>query len=109
MTRKLGKPPNSMHLPFGIRGLKNSGATQPPFGFGGHSDCRNLGPGFHAACKTKEEVTMLWKRLSAGGSVLMELGAYPFSEKFGWVQDRFGLSWQLIFAGEEPNKEGTLK
>jgi predicted 3-demethylubiquinone-9 3-methyltransferase (glyoxalase superfamily) len=38
----------------------------------------------------------LWARLGEGGQVLLELGAYPFSDKYGWVQDRFGLSWQLI-------------
>ena len=32
----------------------------------------------------------------------MELGAYPFSERFGWTQDRFGLSWQLMFMGDYP-------
>ena len=29
----------------------------------------------------------------------MELGAYPFSERYGWVQDRYGLSWQIFYAG----------
>ena len=53
---------------------------------------------FHVTCKTKEEVDALWKKLSHGGQVLMELGAYPFSERFGWVQDQYGLSWQLIYA-----------
>lgn len=45
-----------------------------------------------------------WARLSEGGSVLMPLGEYPFSKRFGWLQDRYGLSWQLILtdpAGEE--------
>ncbi len=46
-------------------------------------------------CTTEEQVDALWKKLSAGGKVLMELRKYPFSEKFGWVADRFGLTWQL--------------
>jgi len=55
---------------------------------------------FVAACQTKDEVERLWRALSEGGSVLMELGAYAFSEQFGWLQDRFGLSWQIMLAGE---------
>jgi predicted 3-demethylubiquinone-9 3-methyltransferase (glyoxalase superfamily) len=35
----------------------------------------------------------------------MELGEYPFSEKFGWTQDRYGLSWQVIFAGKSEIKQ----
>ena len=54
---------------------------------------------FLVACKTKEEVDALWGQLSKGGSALMELGKYPFSERYGWVQDRYGLSWQLMFTG----------
>ena len=53
---------------------------------------------FHARCKTVDEVDALWGPLSAGGAVLMELGEYPFSKRYGWVQDRYGLSWQIIFA-----------
>ena len=44
----------------------------------------------------------LYKRLSAGG-VLMELGEYPFSQRYAWVRDRFGMTWQLMLtdpAGE---------
>lgn len=33
--------------------------------------------------------------LSAGGSVLMEPGAYPFAQRYAWFDDRFGVSWQL--------------
>ena len=35
---------------------------------------------FHVKCKTKDEVDAIWEKLSDGGKVLMELGAYPFSE-----------------------------
>ena len=38
----------------------------------------------------------IWEQLVVGGSVLMPLDAYPFSKRYGWVQDRFGVSWQLI-------------
>jgi predicted 3-demethylubiquinone-9 3-methyltransferase (glyoxalase superfamily) len=55
---------------------------------------------FHVKCKTKHEVDSLWGKLSVGGKVLMELGQYPWSERYGWLQDRYGLSWQLIFAGD---------
>lgn len=57
---------------------------------------------FLVACETKEEVDALWSELSSGGTVLMELGAYPFSEHFGWTQDRYGLSWQVMYAGGRP-------
>ncbi len=52
---------------------------------------------FQVFCKTKEEVDRIWKKLSQGGEVLMELGAYPFSERYGWIQDRYGLSWQILY------------
>lgn len=54
------------------------------------------------ACETKDEVDELWAKLSKGGSTLMELGSYPFSERYGWTQDRYGLSWQLMYAGQRP-------
>jgi predicted 3-demethylubiquinone-9 3-methyltransferase (glyoxalase superfamily) len=60
---------------------------------------------FHVKCGTKDEVDALWKKLSKGGTVLMELGEYPFSEKYGWIQDKYGLSWQLIFVGESEIKQ----
>jgi predicted 3-demethylubiquinone-9 3-methyltransferase (glyoxalase superfamily) len=63
---------------------------------------------FLVACQTKEEVEALWRELSKGGSVLMELGKYPFSEKYGWVQDRYGLSWQLMFAGDREIRQKVI-
>lgn len=54
---------------------------------------------FLVACSSKEEVDAMWAKLSDGGTVLMELGEYPFSERYGWTQDRYGLSWQIGFMG----------
>lgn len=48
------------------------------------------------ACYSIEEVNTKWKALLEGGTELMPLGEYPFSKWYGWVQDRYGLSWQLM-------------
>ncbi|KAA9030614.1 VOC family protein [Niallia endozanthoxylica] len=48
------------------------------------------------ACDSVEEVNTKWKALSEGGTELMALGEYPFCKWYGWVQDRYGLSWQLM-------------
>jgi predicted 3-demethylubiquinone-9 3-methyltransferase (glyoxalase superfamily) len=63
---------------------------------------------FLVACSTKEEVDALWKKLSEGGTVLMELGEYPFSERYGWVQDKYGLSWQVVFMGDRKIKQRII-
>ena len=47
-------------------------------------------------CATAAETALYWDRLSDGGTVLMPLDTYPFSERYGWVQDRFGVSWQIM-------------
>ena len=59
---------------------------------------------FFVVCKTKEEVDAFWEKLSEGGTALMELGEYPFSEKYGWVQDKYGLSWQVGYMGDHEIK-----
>jgi len=46
-------------------------------------------------CGTEAEIDGLFEKLSHAGQVLMPLDRYPFSEKFAWVSDRFGVSWQL--------------
>ena len=55
---------------------------------------------FLVACRTRDEVKSLWSGLSPGGAPLMDLGEYPFSELYGWMADRYGLSWQVMFFGE---------
>ena len=44
----------------------------------------------------RQRLDEAWAKLSQGGTPLMPLGAYPFSERYGWIQDKYGLSWQLI-------------
>jgi predicted 3-demethylubiquinone-9 3-methyltransferase (glyoxalase superfamily) len=56
---------------------------------------------FMVGCESKEEIDGMWQKLSEGGSVLMALDKYPFAERYGWVQDRFGVSWQLMQSHQE--------
>jgi len=63
---------------------------------------------FLVACTTKVEVDALWGKLSKGGSALMELGEYPFSEKYGWVQDRYGISWQVMLMGDRKIRQKII-
>ena len=58
------------------------------------------------ACSSPEEVDILHSRLSQGGIQLMPLGEYPFSRRYVWLQDKYGLSWQLMLdeAVEEHQK-----
>ena len=53
---------------------------------------------FFMECADEGEIDRLATALSEGGAVLMPLGAYPFAARYAWVQDRFGLSWQLMLA-----------
>jgi len=46
----------------------------------------------------RKNLDALWEKLSAGGCALMPLDKYPFSEHYGWVADKYGLSWQLILS-----------
>jgi predicted 3-demethylubiquinone-9 3-methyltransferase (glyoxalase superfamily) len=67
--------------------------------------CLNGGPeftinpsiSFFVVCETSEEIEKVWNTLLEGGSVLMPLDKYEWSTKYGWLQDRFGVSWQLSF------------
>jgi len=49
----------------------------------------------------RKRIDEVWEKLSNGGKVMMEIGEYPFSKRYGWIQDKYGLSWQLIFTNPE--------
>ncbi|MBK8983826.1 MAG: VOC family protein [Ignavibacteria bacterium] len=71
--------------------------------------CLNGGPhfklnpsiSFFVVCETEKETDEVWAKLTDEGSVLIPLDKYEWSDKYGWVQDRFGVSWQLSFGKME--------
>ena len=76
----------------------------------------NGGPTYHptpsisftVSCDTVEEIDRAWAALSDGGKPMMELNKYPWSERYGWIEDRFGVSWQLTLAKEHRPIAPTL-
>jgi predicted 3-demethylubiquinone-9 3-methyltransferase (glyoxalase superfamily) len=50
---------------------------------------------FFVVCETIEETEHLWQGLCNGGNILMSLDKYDWSEKYGWVADRYGVNWQI--------------
>jgi len=81
-----------MHATFSLTGQQfmciDSSAAQHDFTF-------TPAISLYVTCATEGEIERLFEKLSEGGQVLMPLAAYPFSPKFSWVADRFGVSWQL--------------
>jgi predicted 3-demethylubiquinone-9 3-methyltransferase (glyoxalase superfamily) len=51
--------------------------------------------------QARQRIDEVWAKLIEGGEALMPLDKYPFSERYGWVQDRYGLTWQLILTDPE--------
>ena len=51
------------------------------------------------SCETLDETNEIWNKLIAdGGKALMPIDKYPWSERYGWLQDKFGMTWQIMVA-----------
>ncbi|WP_432708885.1 VOC family protein [Pedobacter sp.] len=66
----------------------------------------NASISFFNICESLAEVEELWRKLSEGGKVMMPLDTYPWSDKYGWVQDKYGVSWQLSLG--KPGEKADL-
>jgi len=82
---------NTMIVSFELHGQKFIGLN------GGPMYKPNPSVSFFVVFERKPEADRAWNMLLEGGSVLMPLDSYPWSERYGWLQDRFGVNWQLSF------------
>jgi predicted 3-demethylubiquinone-9 3-methyltransferase (glyoxalase superfamily) len=82
----------SLVVMFEISGCKIMGLN------GGSMFAPNASISLFVMFEKENEIDAAWQKLSDGGSVFMPLNKYPWSEKYGWVQDKFGVSWQLMLA-----------
>ena len=55
-------------------------------------------------CDSKEEAESYYQKLSEKGKVMMELDSYPWSESYAWVEDQYGISWQIYYTKEYKQK-----
>lgn len=85
----------SMVVNFELHGQKFMGLN------GGPQYQPNPSLSFYALFETEAEIDTAWQQLSEGGSTLMPLNKYPWNEKYGWLSDRFGVSWQLVLGNLE--------
>ena len=60
---------------------------------------------FFVLCESISETNEVWDKLIEGGSALMSIDKYPWSERYGWLKDKYGLTWQISVV----NKEGDPK
>ena len=58
--------------------------------------------------EARKALDLAWEKLSDGGTVVMPIDKYPFSERYGWIQDRYGLSWQLILTSPEGDPRPSI-
>ncbi|MEM1158217.1 MAG: VOC family protein [Verrucomicrobiota bacterium] len=86
-----GKEGTIMHASFVLNGNKYMCSDSPPI----HDWDFTPAVSNFVECKDQQQLEGLFTKLSAKGSVLMPLNNYGFSKMFGYVQDQFGVSWQL--------------
>ncbi len=89
-----------MVVQFEIEGKKLMGLN------GGPHFTINPSISLFVTCQNNEEIETIYNKLVEGGSAMMALDKYPWSEKYAWVVDKFGMTWQLML-GELP--EGAQK
>lgn len=89
------------HCVFSLAGLHFMCINMPPPGARGHDHAAwhryefSPATAIYVQCRDDAEIERLYAALSDGGETIMPPASYGFSEKFAWVNDRFGLSWRL--------------
>jgi predicted 3-demethylubiquinone-9 3-methyltransferase (glyoxalase superfamily) len=93
-----GEPGSVMTIDFELDGFGFTGLN------GGPQFRPNPSISFFVVCRSEAEVDRIFTALSEGGTALMPLDSYDFSPRFGWIEDKYGVSWQVILHTEEPTQ-----
>ena len=74
---------------------------------GGPQFSKNASVSFMVVCETEDEVQKYWDHLMEGGMALMPLDAYSWSKKYGWVKDKYDVTWQILL-GEKRTEQKMI-
>jgi predicted 3-demethylubiquinone-9 3-methyltransferase (glyoxalase superfamily) len=89
------------HAAFTLAGNPFMCINMPPPGARGHDHAPwheyEFSPAMaiYIQCASEDEFDLLYAALSEKGEIVMPAGSYGFSAKFGWLKDRFGVSWRV--------------
>ncbi|MBW8523636.1 VOC family protein [Chryseobacterium chendengshani] len=72
---------------------------------GGPQFKKNASVSFTVICDTEDEVQNYWDQLLDGGIALMPLDSYPWSKKYGWIRDKFGVTWQIYLGDQQSDQK----
>lgn len=86
-----GKEGTIMHATFSLNGILYMCSDSPPI----HEWDFSPAVSNYVECKSEAELEQLFAKLAENGQVMMPMDNYGFSQKFAWVADKFGVSWQL--------------
>lgn len=86
-----GKEGSVLHATFSVKGQEFMASDS----YVKHAFSFTPSVSIFVTCDTEEEIDVAYAKLSQGGEILMPLADYSFSAKFGWINDKFGVSWQL--------------
>jgi predicted 3-demethylubiquinone-9 3-methyltransferase (glyoxalase superfamily) len=89
---------NPMVAMFELNGTKMMGLN------GGPMFKMNPSISMFVLCETIDETNKLWDKLLEGGKVMMPISEYPWSKRYGWIQDKFGFTWQVSVVYKEGDK-----
>lgn len=75
--------------------------TNPSISFIVNFDPSKFSDADGGATEAAAQLETIWNKLTPGGKVMMELNEYPFSKKYGWIEDKYGVSWQLMLTNPD--------
>lgn len=93
---------NPMVVMWELNGLKVMGLN------GGPMFKMNPGISLFVLCETVEETNKLWSKLIEGGKALIPIGKQEWSELYGWLQDKFGFTWQISVVPKKGDKQSII-
>jgi predicted 3-demethylubiquinone-9 3-methyltransferase (glyoxalase superfamily) len=93
-----GEPGSIMTVDFELDGFAFTALN------GGSQFRPNPSISFFIHCRDETAVNSTWSALADGGKTLMPLDSYDFAPRYGWLEDRYGVSWQVILDTEEPEQ-----